>query len=303
VTGLNSQLVALLARGATVVLQREYDTGRLLELVSAHRVTALLLVPAIYKLITMRDDLDRYDLSSVRVAAYGGAPMDPETVRALRQLLPGVALHNCYGLTESSSLATVTPADLPVERLESVGRPVPGTQAEVRDPAGVRLPSGQAGELYLHGPNIVQGYFGAPDATRLAIRDGWLRTGDLARIDEEGLVTILDRLKDLINRGGEKIYGLEVEYVLCAFPGVAEAAVVGVPHAVFGEVPAAYVVPLPGSPLDPEAIRKYCGTRLASYKVPVAVRFLEKLPRNPGGKVLKHQLRRAWQQGPEDPTR
>lgn len=299
VTGLHSQLVALLALGASVVLQEEYDTRRMLELVSSHRVTALFFVPAIYKLITLRDDLAAYDLSRVRVAAYGGAPMDPETVRALQGILPA-ELHNCYGLTETSSLATVLPAELALSRADSVGRAVPGTEAEVRDPSGARLPAGEAGELCLRGPNVVRGYWGAPEKTAQAIQGGWLRTGDVARIDRDGLVVILDRLKDMINRGGEKIYGLEVENVLYAFPGVAEAAVVGVPHPVFGEVPAAFVAALPGASPDPEAIRRHCAERLADYKVPVAVRFVERLPRNPGGKVLKQALKQAWQPGLEE---
>jgi long-chain acyl-CoA synthetase len=294
VTALHSQVVALLALGATTVLQREYDTRRMLELAARHRVTALFLVPAVYKLVTLRDDLASFDLSPVRLAAYGGAPMDPEAIRALRRILPGVELHNCYGLTESSSLATVLPAEAILTRPDSVGLPVPGTGAEVRSPTGEVLPRGSPGELYLRGPNIVQGYWGAPEKTQAALGTGWLRTGDVARIDEEGFVFILDRVKDMINRGGEKIFGLEVENVLYAFPGVQEAAVVGVPHPIFGEVPAAFVAPFPGASLDPEALRAHCAARLADFKVPVEFRFVERLPRNPGGKVLKHELRRAF---------
>lgn len=294
VTALDSQLVALLARGATVVLQQDYDTRRMLELIERHRVTALFLVPAIYKLMTLRrDEVASHDLSRVRLAAYGGAPMDPDTIRALGEILPGVELHNCYGLTECSSLATVLPAEVVLSRAESVGLPVPGTRAEVRDEAGRPLAAGTPGELYLLGPHVVQGYWGAPEKTRAAIQDGWLRTGDVARLDEEGFVFILDRAKDMINRGGEKIYGLEVENVLHACPGVAEAAVAGAPHVVFGEVPVAFVVPLPGATLDRERVRAWCASRLADFKVPVEVRILEKLPRNPGGKVVKTELRRA----------
>jgi acyl-CoA synthetase (AMP-forming)/AMP-acid ligase II len=299
VTALHTQLVAFLAVGAAMVIQAEYDTQGMLELVSRHRITSLFFVPAIYKLVTLRPDLDRYDLSAVRFAGYGGAPMAPETIQAIQRILPGVRLCNCYGLTESSSLATVLPPELALSRAGSVGRAVPDTEAEVRDPLGARLPPGKPGELYLRGPNIVQGYWGAPEKTAQAIRDGWLRTGDLARIDDDGIVTILDRVKDMINRGGEKIYGLEVENVLYAFPGVAEAAVVGVPHPVFGEVPAAFVVPLPDAALDPDELRRHCRDRLADYKVPVEFRLVERLPRNPGGKVLKQDLRRAFGARPD----
>jgi acyl-CoA synthetase (AMP-forming)/AMP-acid ligase II len=302
VTGLHSQLVALLACGGTVALQREYETRRMLEMIARHRATALFLVPAIYKLLTIRPDLREFDLSTVRIAAYGGAPMDPETIRALNRILPA-ELHNCYGLTECSSLGTVLPSALALTRADSVGFPVPGLEAQVRSPEGEILPADRAGELYLRGPNIVKGYFGDPAKTKAALGDGWLRTGDIARIDAEGLVYILDRAKDMINRGGEKVYGLEVENVLYALPGVAEAAVFGIPHPIFGEVPAAAVVPMPGAPLDPEAIREYCRSRLADYKVPVAVRIVEQLPRNPGGKVLKQELKGSWAKSPrEEPS-
>jgi acyl-CoA synthetase (AMP-forming)/AMP-acid ligase II len=302
VTGLHSQLVALLACGATVVLQREYDTKQVLESIARHRVTALFLVPAIYKLLTLREDVRRYDLSSVRIAAYGGAPMAPETILAIRKILPA-RLHNCYGLTECSSLGTVLPADLALARSDSVGIPVPGTRAEVRGASGETLPPGEPGELYLYGPHIVQGYFGSPKKTREAILDGWLRTGDIARIDSDGLVTILDRAKDMINRGGEKVYGLEVENVLYSYPGVAEAAVFGMSHPVFGEVPAACVVALPGAVVDPDSLVKFCRGRLADYKVPVFVRVVDRLPRNPAGKVLKKELRAQWENRSREETR
>lgn len=292
-TGLHSQLVALLACGGTVVLQREYDTRSVLELISAHKVTALFFVPAIYKLISLRKDLADYDLSSVRVAAYGGAPMDGETINALRGIFRA-ELHNAYGLTECTSLATVLPASLALSRADSVGLPVPGVDAEVRGPSGEALPRGEAGELYLRGPNIVKGYFRAPEKTREAFSGGWLNTGDVARIDADGLVCILDRVKDMINRGGEKIFGLEVENVLYAFPGVAEAAIVGVPHPVFGEVPVAFMVPMPGERIDTDKVRDFCRTRLADFKVPVEFRLTDRLPRNPGGKVVKKQLKRQW---------
>lgn len=300
VTALHSQLVALLALGAEVVIQRQYETRPMLELVARHGVTALFLVPAVYKLVTLRGDLAALDLSRVRLACYGGAPMDPATIQALGRLLPGVELHNCYGLTECSSLATVLPAEDVLARAESVGRAVPETRAEVRGPAGEVLPPGTAGELWLRGPHVVSGYWGAPEKTKATMGDGWLRTGDVARIDADGFVFVLDRLKDMINRGGEKIFGLEVENVLYAFDGVQEAAVVGVAHPVFGEVPVAFLAPFPGVALDPERLRAHCAARLADFKVPVEFRFVEKLPRNPGGKVLKQELRRAFEARPEE---
>jgi long-chain acyl-CoA synthetase len=300
-TGLHSQLVALLACGGTVVLQREYDTRSVLELISKRKVTALFFVPAIYKLISLRKDLADYDLSSVRVAAYGGAPMDGETINALRGIFRA-ELHNAYGLTECTSLATVLPSRMALSRADSVGLPVPGVDAEVRGSSGEALPRGETGELFLRGPNIVKGYFRAPEKTQEAFAGGWLKTGDVARIDGDGLVCILDRVKDMINRGGEKIFGLEVENVLYAFPGVAEAAIVGVPHPVFGEVPVAFMVPMPGEWIDPDKVRDFCRTRLADFKIPVEVRLTDKLPRNPGGKVVKQQLKRLWMENERKTT-
>jgi len=228
--------------------------------------------------------------------------MAPETILALRKIF-SARLHNCYGLTECSSLGTVLPAELALTRSESVGIPVPGTEAEVRGETGNGIPPGEPGELCLRGPHIVRGYFGAPEKTREAIRDGWLRTGDIARIDSDGLVTILDRAKDMINRGGEKVYGLEVENVLYTVPGVAEAAVFGISHPVFGEVPAACVVPLPGETLNPEGVIAHCRGRLADYKVPVSVRVVDRIPRNPGGKILKKELRREWESRSQEEAR
>ncbi len=300
VTGLCSQLLAMLAVGGSLVLQREYDTQAVLELIGRHRISALFFVPAIYKLLTLRADPARHRLESVRIAAYGGAPMDPETIRAVQALLPA-RLHNCYGLTETTSLTTVLPAERALSHAWSVGRAVPYVELEIRDAEGRRLGPGEPGELFVRGPNVVQGYWGAPEKTAQALDGGWLRTGDLASVDREGFVRILDRLKDMVNRGGEKVYCLEVENVLYAFPGVAEAAVVGGPHPVFGEVPVAFLALQPGAPLDPEALRRHCAGRLADYKVPVAYHQVEKLPRNPGGKVLKQELRRALDPGPKEP--
>jgi len=299
VTGLCSQLLALLAAGGSLVLQREYDTEAVLQAIGRHQVSALFFVPAIYKLLTLRADPSRHALGSVRLAAYGGAPMDPDTIRAVQALFPA-RLHNCYGLTETTSLTTVLPSERALSHAHSVGRAVPYVELEVRDGEGRRLGPGEPGELLVRGPNVVQGYWRAPEKTAQALGDGWLRTGDLAAIDAEGLVTILDRLKDLVNRGGEKVYCLEVEHVLAAFPGVAEAALVGGPHPVFGEVPVAFVATQPGLALDREALRRHCAERLADYKVPVAFHRVSMLPRNPGGKVLKQELRRALATRPEE---
>jgi acyl-CoA synthetase (AMP-forming)/AMP-acid ligase II len=290
VTGLNTQLVALHAVGGTVALLREYRRDRFLARLEADRVTAAVAVPTIFTLLLIDPALARADLSALRLVAYGGAPVAPETVRQLAETL-GVAQMNLYGLTETSSLTTVLPSADALRKLGSVGRPVPGVSVRVVDESGLDLPAGEPGELLVSGPNIVAGYFRKPEATAAAIRDGWLRTGDVARLDDEGYVFVVDRKKDLINRGGEKIFCIEVEAVLNAHPAVLESAVVARPDPVFGETVRAVCVLRPGASATPDEIVDFCRPRLARFKLPAEVRFLPELPRNPGGKVIKARLR------------
>ena len=214
-------------------------------------------------------------------------------MRRLREWLPAARLHNTYGLTETSSPATCLADADALDRVSSVGRPVPVAACRTVDPeSGRECDAGEVGELWIRGPMVVAGYWADPAATAAAIvEDGWLRTGDLAAIDGQGYVTIKDRLKDMINRGGEKVYCVEVEETLYAHPGVLEAAVVGVPDAVYGEAVKACVVPRPGAALDPDAVREWVRARLARFKAPERVEVLEALPRNPNGKVVKGLLR------------
>jgi long-chain acyl-CoA synthetase len=225
--------------------------------------------------------------------AYGGAPIAPQTVQALREWLPGARLHNAYGMTETCSPTTILPDADALARISSVGLPIPTAEVRTVDPAtGRECEPDEVGELWVRGPMVVPGYWANPEATAQAIvEDGWLRTGDLARVDAEGYVTVVDRIKDMINRGGEKIYCVEVEEVLCAHPAVLEAAVVGVPDPVYGEAVRACVVPRPGATVDPEEVRAWVAGRLARFKVPREVLVMEALPRNPNGKVIKAALR------------
>jgi long-chain acyl-CoA synthetase len=229
---------------------------------------------------------------SVERVAYGGAPAPPELVRRLKQAFPRAVAGNGYGLTESSAIACSIAADDYVARPDSVGPPVPICDAKVVDDRGNPLPIGSTGELCVFGPNIVKEYYRLPEATAETFRDGWLHTGDIARIDEEGNVYILDRAKDMLIRGGENIYCVEVEDALYSHSEVMDAAVVGVPHPVLGEEPAAVVQIVGGASATEQTLKDHVRARLAGFKVPVKILLEgEPLPRNANGKIMKHVLK------------
>jgi acyl-CoA synthetase (AMP-forming)/AMP-acid ligase II len=242
-------------------------------------------------LLAQTPGIDRYDLSSLRLIAYSGAPMPVRVIEQLRELFPRVKLHNFFGLTETTSVTTVLPDDQALVRPESIGRAVPGLELRIADDEGEGLPAGEVGELLVRGPSIVKGYYNRPEATAEAIVDGWLYTGDNAYIDEEGYVFLRGRKKELIIVGGENVYPVEVENLLTRHPSVAEAAAVGVPHRVFGEVVKAVVVAQPGAQIDERELKRFCSEHLASYKVPQSFEVRDSLPRNPSGKVVKRELR------------
>jgi long-chain acyl-CoA synthetase len=290
VTGLHSQLVAFCYSGGTCTLMRSYNTAAMIEMMAKHRVTVTFKVPTMYTLMLVNETLQRSDLSCLRLAAYGGAPMAPETIRQLQNNL-GVDLHNAYGLTEATSLVTVLPACDALRKAGSIGLPTSGTRLKVIDHTGQELPPDEVGELLIKAPIVVQGYWNKPEATAQNIVDGWLHTGDYARIDPEGFVYIADRKKDMIIRGGENIYSIEVESALVSHSKVLEAAVVPRPHSIFDEVVHAFVVLNEGALAGEDEIIEYCNGLIADYKVPASVSFIDELPRNPGGKVLKDRLR------------
>lgn len=290
VTGLNSQLVAFIYVGGTCVILKAYKTAEMIRAIEQYRITVLFNVPTMYVLMLINETLADRDISSVRLAAYGGAPMDKETILGLKERF-GMDLYNAYGLTETSSLTTVLPACDALRKSPAVGMPVSGIRVKTIDPQGRETGPGEPGELLIKGPNVVSGYFNKPEATRCSLVDGWLHTGDVARIDDEGYVYIVDRIKDMIVRGGENIYSIEVESILNGHPQVLESAVVPEPHPIFGEVVKAFVVLRPGAGATPEEIIQFCKKQIADYKVPARVVILNELPRNPGGKVIKNRLR------------
>jgi acyl-CoA synthetase (AMP-forming)/AMP-acid ligase II len=291
VTGLIAQFLTFAHLGGTTVVMSAFDAAEALRLIDAERITHMIAAPTVYVMMMLQPGHQRVG-ATLRALGYGGAPIASETVRQLREWLPRCRLHNTYGLTETSSPATCLPDADALGRVSSVGWPVPPAEVRTVEPdTGRECGPDDVGELLIKGPMVVPGYWANPEATAAAMSDGWLRTGDLATIDRDGYVTIMDRIKDMINRGGEKVFCVEVEEVLCSHPGVLEAAVLGVPDPVYGEAVKACVVPRPGAAVEADEVRAWVRARLAKFKVPREVSVLEALPRNPNGKVLKALLR------------
>jgi acyl-CoA synthetase (AMP-forming)/AMP-acid ligase II len=292
VTGCHSVLVATLAAGGGLVIMHRWDAERALQLIEAEQVTTFGGVPAMAWQVLEHPDFDRYDLSSVRSIGYGGAPAAPELLRRLDEMFPGRTPSNGYGLTETSSVATMNGGLDYRRKPDSVGVPVAVCDVKVVDPDGNEQPTGEIGELWIKGPNVVKGYWNKPAATATAISDGWLHTGDVARLDDEGFVYIVDRAKDMIIRGGENVYCVEVEAALFEHPAVTDAAAIGIPHHVLGEEVGAVVHLAPGTLASEAELRDFVAARLAAFKVPVRIWFRDDpLPRNPNGKILKRDLK------------
>lgn len=212
-------------------------------------------------------------------------------VRKLKDTFPNVRVQNLYGQTENSPAATSLLDEDALTKIGSVGKPLPQTHIQIVDEYAQPLPVGAVGEIAVKGPQVMLGYLRNEEETVRALKNGWLLSGDLGRFDDEGFLYIVDRKKDMILRGGENVYPIEVEEALYEMPGILEAAVVGIPHEIYGEVPKAYVVLKEGITLTSDDITAHCKTRLASYKVPSVIEYLNELPRNASGKVLKHTLR------------
>jgi long-chain acyl-CoA synthetase len=289
VTGCNSQLLPMLEWGGRIeILSGPLDLDGFFAAVGEHGVNQLVSVPAIYHAVTRHPKFSELDVSGVRWVSYGGAPIAENLVQRIKQAFPNARVGNGFGLTETSSLSTFLPHEEAAAHADSVGFAVPVVDLAIDAPD----PDSGVGELLVRGANVVQGYWNKPEATAETFVDGWLHTGDLARIDGDGLLYIVDRKKDMINRGGENVYCIEVENALAGAPGVGEAAAVGVPDEMMGEKVGAAIVPAPGAELDVAAVIAHCRAHLADFKVPQYVAVLsEALPRNPGGKVLKAQLR------------
>jgi long-chain acyl-CoA synthetase len=253
------------------------------------RPTYFSAVPTIYALLSALPADVHPDMSSVRVAICGAAPMPAELIGRFESRF-GVPLVEGYGLSEGTCASTVNPID-GIRKPGTVGLPFPGQQIAILGPDGERVTDGSAGEVLIHGPNVMRGYLGRPEETAATVVDGWLHTGDVGRIDEDGYLVLVDRVKDMIIRGGENIYPKEIENVLYGHPDVLEAAVVGQPHPTLGEVPIAYVALRPDAVVTAETLTAHSRERLSKYKWPTGITVLDSVPKNAVGKIDKPALR------------
>jgi acyl-CoA synthetase (AMP-forming)/AMP-acid ligase II len=290
--------LALLAAGGRVVLEREFTPQRFLFDVARLKATRAFLVPSMVRFVLAARAFDQTDLSSLQEIMHGGGPMPVEVLREALSRFP-CRFRSVYGITEGGGpialLSSSEPQPDASMRDESsplpAGRMMIGAQIAVMDEAGRPLPPGENGEIRVRGEGLMDGYWRNPEATAKAITDGWLHTGDLGYVDRDGYVFLLDRKNDLIIRGGQNVYPAEIERVIRAEPGVADVAALGIPSADWGEVPLAFVVAEDGAKLNPASLIAACTRQLASYKRPVAVRLIDKIPRSVAGKILRRVLR------------
>ncbi|MDP9412857.1 MAG: acyl--CoA ligase [Pseudomonadota bacterium] len=299
VTACCAGLMGTVAAGNTTIFMRRWDTLKAFEVIERERVNVTGGVPTIAWQLLEHPDRHKYDLTSLEAIAYGGAPAAPDLVRRIKEefgALPGSG----WGMTETSATVTSHAAEDYLNRPDSCGPPVPVSDLKIMSEDGAsELPVGEVGELWARGPQIVKGYWRDPEATASTFVDGWVKTGDLARLDEEGFCYIVDRAKDIVIRGGENIYSTEVENVLYDHPAVTDAALVGIPHRTLGEEPAAVVHLAPGAEVGEEDLKAWVRARLAPFKVPVRIIFsTSTLPRNANGKIIKSELRELFTREP-----
>ena len=296
VGGWNIQPLLAWWTGATVVLERTFDAGRALHLIAQRRITTMMGVPTNYLLLAKHPSFADADLSTLAHAIVGGAPMPEPLLRTWHAR--GVALTQGYGLTEASPNVLCLPDEEARAKVGLAGTPYPHVEVGIVDPVtGERIEGPGEGELVVRGPGVFAGYFRDPEATALALRGGWLHTGDLVRRDADGDHQIIDRIKDIYLSGGESIAPAEVESVLFEHPAVADAAVVGVPDERWGEVGVAHVVLRPGRATDEQEILEFCAERMARFKLPKHVVVVAEIPRTAGSKVLRRVLLERWLAG------
>ena len=292
VTGLVPVMLGSFVGGAKLVMTHRWDPDRALELIEQEQVTNFVGVPTMSWDLLEASTFAERDTSSLRSVGGGGAPMPPELVKRIDENFskgkPGLG----YGMTETNAYGPQNAGDMFVNNPQSTGKPVPVMEVRVTDPDGNVLPRGETGEIWFKAPSLIRGYWNRPDATAETIVDGWLRSGDIGRVDEDGFVYVSDRAKDMVLRGGENIYCAEVEAAIYEHPAVYEAAVYGIPDERLGEELACHVMVKEGASLDAGELQRFVGERLAGFKVPSVVEVVtESLPRNASGKILKRDLR------------
>ena len=278
--------------GGTVVVQRTFDPANLLQLIQDWKVTVLLLVPSIYLMLAQYPDFDKYDLSSVRSWGSGGSALPPSLVNQFAD--KGIIIQQGFGMTETGPTVFLIDVDHAVSKAGSVGKPVLHTDVCIMDRELNPLGPEEVGELCIRGGNVTSGYWNSPEATTEALVDGWLHSGDAAKYDTDGFYYIVDRWKDMFISGGENVYPAEVENVIYHHPAVAEVAVIGVPHPKWQEVGKAIIVLKADHTLAEQEVIDFCQGKLARYKIPKSVDFIDELPRTAAGKVLKRELRKMF---------
>ncbi len=267
-----------------------FEPERFMQLIEQHRCTVMVAVPTMLALILNHPRVEQYNLSSLKMVVCGASPLPVEMARAFSERY-GCRIREIYGLTENTGLGSANRLSEPY-RPGSAGRAYFNTELKIFDQDDKPLPANEIGEVVMRGPAVMKGYYNRPEETAEALRHGWLHTGDMGYLDEDGYLFIVDRKKDMIIRGGENIYPGELEEIIYAVKGVAEAAVVGVPDPIYGESVIAFVVPGPGANLSEQEITDFMRTRTASFKVPAKIHFTDSLPKSPVGKVLKRELRK-----------
>ena len=291
VGALDLTTTSLIAAGATTVVHRAFDAAAVVDEVERSHVTAVWLAPAMVNAIMALPDIEQRDLSSIRVVINGGEKMPIPLIERIQRVFPSAWFADAYGMTETVSGDTFLDRDSIITKLGSVGRPCLYLELDLWDEGGHPVPAGEQGEIVMRGPKVFKGYWRDEAATAAAFTGGWFHSGDIGVRDEDGYLFIVDRLKDMIVSGGENIASSEIERVLYEHDAVMEAAVVGRPDARWGEVPVAFVALRPGVDATPDSLIAHCQAQLARFKVPKEVTFVEALPRNPSGKVLKRELR------------
>jgi acyl-CoA synthetase (AMP-forming)/AMP-acid ligase II len=289
---LNNHFLIRLALAGASVLMKHFEPRKFMETIQRERVNVISGAPAMFHLLLSLPDVEKYDTRSVTRCTLGSSTLPHETKQRVMKLFPNAGgIYDVYGATEASPTLTVLKAQDSFRKTACVGPAVPFLEVKVVDPRDREVSPGETGEIVCRGPNVMKEYYKDPVGTAEALRGGWLYTGDIGRMDEEGFLYIVDRKKDMIISGGENIYPREIEEVLYSHPKIREAAVVGAPDPLWGEAVKAFVVLKTGESMSQEEVIETCKARLASYKKPKQVEFLAALPRNPSGKVLKNLLR------------
>lgn len=289
VMALQEQFMPSMRMGNTVLMLSALNIAAFLELVEKERIDFLVGSPTLYRLLLGSEEVKRYDLSSIKIAGFGAAPMSPDLMAEMKKALVNAKFFNGFGLTEASISLAAFDREC-TERPTSIGHPSLGCEARIVDEHMQDLPSGTVGEIAVKGPNVADGYYDNPVETAKFFRGGWFLTGDLGRIDHDGFFYVVSRKREMINRGGENVYPVEVENVIYLHPKVLEAAVYGVPDPIMGEKVAAAIVAVPGTAPTAQEIREFCSDKLAKYKIPEYIQFTTALPKNAGGKVIKDRL-------------